>query len=238
MFHLIWRSVSMYHVGWGTLHWYWASSEAQKMKRLKTHSLSDLQNGSSKGMVNEQKQRAARAVNIPNISNIPLTSLTPSKGLQLLYTADKEMKVVLVILLNFNWQSSQLCNISLVRIWYKCFSVQIMTEKHKRNREFVGGEDCSNFTTKKNRCKQMNSFAIKKKEEEGGEKRREVTMTCVLITKNPTILKQLEVEMEGWLCFSPSHFFAKDSYFHLKSNNWRVISTKKCILHDFSKYSN
>ena len=84
------------------------------MKRLKTHSLSDLQNGSSKGMVNEQRERAARAVNIPNISNIPLTSLTPSKGLQLLYTADKEMKVVLVILLNFNWQSSQLCNISLV----------------------------------------------------------------------------------------------------------------------------
>ena len=65
----------------------------------------------------------------------------------------------------------------------------------------------------------MNSFVIKKKEEEEGEKRREVTMTCVLITKNPTILKQLEVEMEGWLCFSPSHFFAKDSYFHLKFNN-------------------
>ena len=85
MFQSTWRSVSMYHVGWETLHWYWASSEAEKMKRLKTHSLSDLQNGSSKGMVNEQKQRAARAVNIPNISNIPLTSLTPSKGLQLLY---------------------------------------------------------------------------------------------------------------------------------------------------------
>ena len=84
MFQSTWRSVSMYHVGWGTLHWYWASSEAQKMKRLKTHSLSDLQNGSSKGMVNEQRERAARAVNIPNISNIPLTSLTPSKGLQFL----------------------------------------------------------------------------------------------------------------------------------------------------------
>ena len=48
-------------------------------------------------------------------------------------------------------------------------------EKHKRNWEFVGGEDCSNF---KNRCKQMNSFVIKKKEEEKGEKRGHNAEVC------------------------------------------------------------